>query len=230
MAQCVNLLCEAAAAPHKPEFVLYVYARVIKILVNQIKNKQTKLFSYTAIPLENSSKAWQYRVMATRASASKVNSTPYWTFGFPPSSTGASESSLYLDARETSRSPSQRTEGSDWSDRTLSASSDYDLPDQPQRILPDVHQAPQGFHRLVRRRRHVRKLVQKNTRVNAMVMMMMMLLRDAKRKTTLVLCLSVLTCTGLFPRKFRSMFSPKRYPSGCGVSNFSPPMKKWLAK
>lgn len=40
----------------------------------------------------------------------------------------------------------------------------------------------------------------------------------------------VFTCTGRFPRKLRSIFSPKRYPSGCGVSNFSPPMKKWLAK
>ena len=65
-----------------------------------VLKKFQKSNSYTAIPLENSSKAWQYRVMATRASASKVNSTPYRTLGFPPSSVVASESSLYLESQD----------------------------------------------------------------------------------------------------------------------------------
>lgn len=65
-----------------------------------MKRFLNQTLTYIAIPLVNSSKAWQYRVIATRASASNVNSTPYRTFGFPPSSTGASVSSLYLVVKQ----------------------------------------------------------------------------------------------------------------------------------
>lgn len=59
--------------------------------------------------------------MATRASASKVNSTPYWTFGFPPSSTGASESSLYLNNKNKRRLNQQTGK---WLLGTINAPSD----------------------------------------------------------------------------------------------------------
>ena len=36
--------------------------------------------------------------------------------------------------------------------------------------------------------------------------------------------------TGLGPKKLRSLFSPNKNDSGCGDSNFSPPMMKWEAK
>lgn len=52
--------------------------------------------TYTAMPPTNSSVAWQQIVMATRASASNVNSRLYRTFCFPFSSVGLSTSSLYL--------------------------------------------------------------------------------------------------------------------------------------
>jgi hypothetical protein len=32
------------------------------------------------------------------------------------------------------------------------------------------------------------------------------------------------------PKKLRSPFSPNKKASGCGESNFSPPIMKWLAK
>ena len=34
----------------------------------------------------------------------------------------------------------------------------------------------------------------------------------------------------MLPRKLRSELSPKRKDSGCGESNFSPPMMKWEPK
>lgn len=154
--------------------------------------------------------------MATRASASKVNSTPYCTLGFPPSSTGVSESSLYLQS------------GGLTAQRRSHLPQNYSaavkvfflfLPDQTQRVFPNVDETPQSLDGLVGGRRHVRKLQQSDQELKLLALFN----QDGVKS-------GVFTCTGRFPRKLRSIFSPKRYPSGCGVSNFSPPMKKWLAK
>lgn len=155
--------------------------------------------------------------MATRASASKVNSTPYWTFGFPPSSTGVSESSLYL---QSGCSTTLSVLITPYLKKVCCCETgSLFLPDQPQRVFSNVDETPQSLHGLVRRRCHVWKLQEWHRELN--------LFSAFNQDGT---WWDVFTCTGLFPRKLRSIFSPKRYPSGCGVSNFSPPMKKWLAK